>query len=54
MKTHTYKGHTIDRNLDGKWIVTYKNGSHSQHSTLADAKEAVTAKIEVAELPDDL
>jgi len=42
MTTRTYKGMTIDRNMNGKWIVTWPNGSHTQHNTLSDAKEQIT------------
>ncbi len=41
----TYKGHNIVRNMSGKWIVTYANGSHTQHATLADAKEWVSSTL---------
>lgn len=37
----TYKGYKIVRNMNGNWIVTAPNGSHSQHKTLAAAKERV-------------
>jgi hypothetical protein len=47
--THTYKGHKIDRNMNGKWIVTNKDNSHSQHNTLADAKEWISLLATVKE-----
>lgn len=49
MTTRIYKGHEITRNHDGKWIVRRANGSLSQHATLADAKEAITIIVDVAE-----
>jgi len=44
--TRTYKDHMITRNMNGNWIVTYPNGAHSQHRTIACAKEAITVRIE--------
>lgn len=49
MTTRIYKGHEITRNHDGKWIVRRANGSLSQYATLADAKEAITIIVDVAE-----
>lgn len=46
MTTKHYKGCTIDRNMNGKWIVTYRNGSHSQHNTLAGAKESISFRYD--------
>jgi hypothetical protein len=40
--TRIYKGLTIQRGLNSRWIVTYADGSHSAHRTLRDAKDAVT------------
>lgn len=40
-----YKGCKIVRNMDGKWIVTWETGSHTQHTTLADAKEQITIHL---------
>lgn len=39
--TRRYMSTAIDRNMNGKWIVTYANGSHIQHITLADTKTAI-------------
>ena len=41
MTTRTYMGLTITKNMNGKWIVTWANGSHTQHATLADAKAQI-------------
>lgn len=43
--TRTYKAHTITRNMNGAWIVTYPKGTHSQHATFADAKDAINMMI---------
>ncbi len=40
--TRTYKGQTITRNMNGDWIVTWKNGLHTQHRTLLSAKDQIT------------
>jgi hypothetical protein len=51
MTTKTYKSHRIDRNMNGKWIVTYPDNRHTQHNTLADAKEAINFAIDAADDP---
>lgn len=40
--TRTYKGCTIDRNMNGNWIVTFWDGLRQQCATLKDAKEAIS------------
>lgn len=40
--TRTYKQHRIERNANGKWIVTTPDGRHSQHETLTAAKEWIS------------
>ena len=46
--TKTYKECTIDRNMNGDWIVTYRDGTHSQHRTLSGAKDAISYKYEAS------
>jgi len=40
--TRIYKGLTIQRGLNNRWIVTYADGSHSAHRTLQGARDAIT------------
>jgi hypothetical protein len=40
-----YKSFPIQRALQGGWIVTYKDNSHSIHRTLEDARAAINMTI---------
>jgi hypothetical protein len=42
-----YRDFTIQRALQGGWIVTYKDNSHSIHRTLQAARDAIDRAIGV-------
>ena len=46
----TYKNATIVKNYNGKWIVTHTDGAHTQHTTLSDAKDRISARELVASM----
>lgn len=44
-RIYIYKTFPIQRALQGGWIVTYKDGSHSIHRTLQGARDAINMVI---------
>lgn len=40
--TSACKGQNITRNMNGNWVVSWSDGSHTMHRTLAAAKERIS------------
>ena len=40
--TSDCKGQNITRNMNSNWVVSWSDGSHTMHRTLAAAKERIS------------